>query len=737
MGRLKEHLYNSFVRKNGRVWYEYERYVKEHMEEHRLHRLRHLRVLFKLNWFYRVKKQTTPYLYWDVPVEPIEIKMLPDNKKKELSKNNSGSEKKPTERRPEKSNSLDVAKKANIAQPSIIIRNNIQIYSESSESRRDDEYRLMKKLIGYDVISFDIFDTILLRPFSEPSSLFILLQKLNNIINFERIRADAAKKVYERNKANGIKEITIREIYDEIENKTGIPCELGIEREEKCEYDLCFANGYIKRVIELLIEQGKTIVLTSDMYLSQEFIEKLLKKNNIKGFERIYLSSSYGYGKKEGLFKQLKNDYAGKTIIHVGDDKVKDFESPKEEQIEAYLYRNVNWIGKEKRTNDISKLIGSAYKGIVNSHLLCGDKKYTLQYEYGFVNGGIYIFGFVNWIKQMVEEKGIDKVLFVARDGYILNKVYQEILKKNNSEYVFWSRVAGLRITAKYDKYTFIKTTIEERNKDENPITIQKWLEITHLQVLAKKIRKYKLKESYLIQNSMIEKLKRFVNENWESILSVYKDEVEAAKAYFQRQIGNSKSILLVDVGWQGQSILSLKEIMLKEWHFDCSVECALVASYPTDESANETYLIDNAFKTYAFAINYNRDIYQYYKKNNNKVIKSWFEFFTQAPCPTFEGFEKDGKGCIKYKFGYPEVENYETIRQIQMGIYDYCKIYAHAFQEYPFMYNISGADALRPFMQIFQNKEYMQEVFKDCIFPLGTFSGSTGFTASKVDKYL
>lgn len=67
---IKDKLYNYFVRKNGRVWYEYERYVRENMVEHRLHRFRHLRVLIKLNWFYRVKKGNTPYLYWDTPVEP-------------------------------------------------------------------------------------------------------------------------------------------------------------------------------------------------------------------------------------------------------------------------------------------------------------------------------------------------------------------------------------------------------------------------------------------------------------------------------------------------------------------------------------------------------------------------------------------------------------------------------------------------------------------------------------------
>lgn len=735
MGKLKERFYNSFVRGNGRVWYEYERYVREHLEEHHLHRLRHLRLLMKLNWFYRVKKQHVPYIYWDTPMEPSESKKKTVEENAIIIINNEEKNTLKRESLPQNNKGkIEQIKKETIP---VSILEQRKLLSESENSRRDDEYRLMKKLVGYDVISFDIFDTILLRPFSEPDSIFVLLQKENNILNFERIRIDAAKKVYDRNRVCGIKEITIKEIYDEIETETGIPCETGIDREEKSEFELCYTNEYIKRVMDLLIEQGKTIILTSDMYLSQKFIEKLLQKNNIKGFEKIYLSSTYGYGKKEGLFKQIKNDYKGKSIIHVGDDKIKDFESPKAEQIDAYLYRSVNWVGKDKRTKDMGKLVGSAYRGIVNSHLLSGGKNYTLPYEYGFINGGIYIFGFVNWISKLVEEKGIDKVLFVARDGYILNKVYQEILDRDNSSYVYWSRLAGLRISAKIDKYTYLKTTIEDRNKDISPITIKKWLEITHLQAMSKKIRKYKLKESYLVQATIIDRLKRFVTENWESIISLYEDEKKIAGEYFQKEVGDSKNVLLVDVGWQGQSILTLKELMLFEWKFNCNIDCVLAASYPTDESANETFIIDNSIKTYAFAINKNRDIYQYFKRNNNKVIKSWFEFFTQAPCPTFEGFVKNEDGNINYQFGYPEVENYETIRQIQSGIFDFCKIYHQTFKRYPYMYNISGADALRPFMQTFQNKECMLEVFKDCIFPLGTFGGNTGYSATKASKYL
>ena len=45
--------------------------------------------------------------------------------------------------------------------------------SESAEQKRDTPQELVKKLVQYDVISFDVFDTLIFRPFSEPSDFLL------------------------------------------------------------------------------------------------------------------------------------------------------------------------------------------------------------------------------------------------------------------------------------------------------------------------------------------------------------------------------------------------------------------------------------------------------------------------------------------------------------------------------------------------------------------------------------
>ena len=50
---------------------------------------------------------------------------------------------------------------------------------------------MYKELVQFDVISFDIFDTLIFRPFSEPTDLFYLIGDQIGILDFNRMRQNA------------------------------------------------------------------------------------------------------------------------------------------------------------------------------------------------------------------------------------------------------------------------------------------------------------------------------------------------------------------------------------------------------------------------------------------------------------------------------------------------------------------------------------------------------------------
>ena len=81
----------------------------------------------------------------------------------------------------------------------------------------------MKKLSEYDIISFDIFDTLIFRPFSEPTDLFYFIGERLGYLDFKRIRTEmefkARQAAYKREKTY---EICLRDIWELLNDEAGI-----------------------------------------------------------------------------------------------------------------------------------------------------------------------------------------------------------------------------------------------------------------------------------------------------------------------------------------------------------------------------------------------------------------------------------------------------------------------------------------------------------------------------------
>lgn len=128
MGKFKDHIYDVLVRKNPNVQYEYERYVMENIKEHYEHHMKHLRMLFRLKWHYQIKKRTTPLLYWDKFAEISQNLKQPETGKQAVQKDTKKAEK---------------------------------IYYYENDEKRLSVEEFLGKLLPYQVISFDIFDTLI------------------------------------------------------------------------------------------------------------------------------------------------------------------------------------------------------------------------------------------------------------------------------------------------------------------------------------------------------------------------------------------------------------------------------------------------------------------------------------------------------------------------------------------------------------------------------------------------
>ena len=76
---------------------------------------------------------------------------------------------------------------------------------------------IKQQIDSHEIISFDIFDTLLLRPYVKPTDLFLHLEKLEELKGFAQARIEAERKA--RKTHSHLEDITIDEIYNEITDK--------------------------------------------------------------------------------------------------------------------------------------------------------------------------------------------------------------------------------------------------------------------------------------------------------------------------------------------------------------------------------------------------------------------------------------------------------------------------------------------------------------------------------------
>ena len=146
--------------------------------------------------------------------------------------------------------------------------------------------KFIKKILKYDVISFDIFDTLITRKIYDPDDLFKLMGKKLEIEDFLEKRKKAEQKARQELK----KDVNLDEIYNYYQKLYSKKKQKIQKLEEDLELDFCIPRKDMLEVFKELIENDKYIILTSDMYLKKDTITKMLKKCGFSGYIYFYVS---------------------------------------------------------------------------------------------------------------------------------------------------------------------------------------------------------------------------------------------------------------------------------------------------------------------------------------------------------------------------------------------------------------------------------------------------------------
>lgn len=544
------------------------------------------------------------------------------------------------------------------------------VRNSSTEPAVNNSYvtEIVEKLCRSDIVSFDLFDTLVFRPFSVPSDIFLCVGERLNYPDFKTIRTEAEKTVREVKGAG----LSINDIYEFIEDQTGIDAKLGCAAEMEVESELSMPNPVMKQIWDAVKARGKRIIVSTDMYLPKCFICSLLEKNGFTGAEQVFVSCECGMGKHEGtMYEYIKKIMGTDNISHIGDNRISDVRNAKKYGFKTIEYRNVNLYGNRYRPKDMPQATGSAYSGMVNARLYRGDMDYSPAYEYGYKYGGILILGLCEHIHRLTRKMNAAGVLFLCEGGYIVKKIYEDIYPEDKAKYIYWSERAALKINAQEDNEAFIKHFVLE--KTDKGLSVY---DVMDAMGIADQRYPFELNEELTSRN--VPTIVKYLKQNMKKITACYKSMRKAALRYFIDELG-SRRYLCVELATEGENGIFLKRFIAGSPELKCDIE------------------------TISFG---DSDIY------SKLLFASLEPVFLEYKLTDNNGYEPVFEENIR---------NELYIREIQKGETEFVREYLKKFKSFEVIRNISLNASQKPFEYAMANdRHYIDMVFADCIFDEG-----------------
>ena len=280
----------------------------------------------------------------------------------------------------------------------------------------------IRELYKYDIVSFDMWDTLVSRPFARP----------------EDLQEYVGGVAYMKGRQDGTIKLTQKEI----------DCEIALSQPVK----------KIQAIYNEALRLNKKILVVSDMYLSSEILSQILDKCGYTNY-KLYVSIEQGCSKANTLFEKVKNENKG-DIIHF-DDAQYAIDKAREYGITAVKVRKILFDLFEK----FPRLKFLNQSTLALRHYLGWLAQQDIRQNYFRQMGlmlGVVAYGFAQFVDRVAKEKHIDTLLFLSRDMFVIHQFYNRIGNKRN-KYIYHSRRLsrnGKNFDWYYNNYKIGKTAI-------------------------------------------------------------------------------------------------------------------------------------------------------------------------------------------------------------------------------------------------------------------------------------
>ena len=286
-----------------------------------------------------------------------------------------------------------------------------------------------------EVISFDVFDTLVMRKTLYPADVFALTAQRCGLDpdEFTRKRKDA-EHAFRHGSIHDIYAFLQKEYsWDDDQAETVKQAELQTEQQV-----ITVRPGQLE-LFRYALDRGKRVYLLSDMYMPEQIMSEILARAGISGYRKLFVSCDYGMSKRDGLFELLKQAEPGRRCLHIGDSTENDMEPALRAGIHPVHIPAARDMAASDGLDPVrfgrldlceKVLLGLVVETGYADPFRTEENIYSLAGYAGMALGPVLL-GYVSWLKDELAGKDYDKILFASRDGWLVKQLYEKCRKTN------------------------------------------------------------------------------------------------------------------------------------------------------------------------------------------------------------------------------------------------------------------------------------------------------------------
>lgn len=532
-------------------------------------------------------------------------------------------------------------------------------------------------------VTFDIFDTLLLRPVIEPVDVFRLVGRIHGYYEFQFIQMRTSAEREARDcRPFGDDDITFDDIYSQMENCYGISHEESLkirQTELEVERRLLYPRESAKILFDTALNLGKKVMILSDMYLPEDFLAEVLKKNGYIGYDRLYVSCTTKESKGSGrLYAHAANDLrafgiSANEVLHIGDNPYADIQQAKKAGYHAMVLPRAMTMMRSKkvfdsllrRANEFDNtfLIGFLGNELFDDPFVSFDVNTVLNRDLTNLSRYVapFLLSFAKWMVEDLKREKVDKLLYAYRDGYLSEKIVQMLAPLYDfnipSEHLYLNRT--IRYPFLVDKK--VPLMVGDPPFSEN-MTVGDFIADRLLVSDSKeKEEVFRIfnRSGYVSMDDKIgnrQRVYRLTNALQPYFERNAKDRVAVIREYCSSLIGNSNKVAVFDIGYRG----SVARFLQQQIAHENTVGYQIFAT-PSVRSSYGTIRLKPYIE------------YSYSEQAAAMILHPMMEQIVSDPCPSPKAIRKKGK---EFELIYEETADASTplIRSIQDKILSYCE---------------------------------------------------------------